>query len=137
MAEDIRVGALTIRFLVDGEQSNGTQAVFEVTIPPEAHVPAPHSHDGFEETVYGLDGVSTWTVDGTEHAIAPGDTVCILRGAVHGFVNRGDVPARALCVVSPAGFGPGFFRAMGEAVPDPQRIAEVMRRHGLTPAPPS
>ena len=100
----------------------------------ETRVPAPHSHDGFEETIYGLEGVTTWTVDGSEHAIGAGDHVCIRRGVVHGFENRGDVTARALCVVSPAGFGPAFFREMGEAVPDRERIGDVMRRHGLTPA---
>src|SRR3954468_9303688 len=44
-------------------RAGGSAAVFEATIRARGLMPAPHSHDGFEETVYGLEGVSTWTVD--------------------------------------------------------------------------
>lgn len=136
--EEILVGALTIRFLVDGEDSNGSSAIFEVIVPPGARVPAPHSHDAYEETMYGVEGTLTWTVEGTPHAVGPGEAVCIKRGEVHGFVNDGDQTARQLGVVSPAVIGPQFFREMGEALagdgpPDPAAIGAVMRRHGLTP----
>jgi quercetin dioxygenase-like cupin family protein len=40
-------------------------------------MPAPHSHDGFEETIYGLEGVSTWTIDGETTEIAPGEALCV------------------------------------------------------------
>ncbi len=138
----IEVGALTIRFLVEGEDSNGSAAIFELEVPPGAHVPAPHSHDAYEETMYGLAGSLTWTVDGVRLPVGPGDHVCIRRGVVHGFVNEGDEAARQLAVVSPAAIGPRFFRDMGEvlggsAPPDREAIGAVMRRHGLTPAPPS
>jgi quercetin dioxygenase-like cupin family protein len=132
--EDIRIGQLTIRFRVVGEESNGSVAMFEVEVPPGARVPAPHSHDAYEETMYGLEGEITWTIDGTPHVTGPGETVCIKRGEVHGFTNEGDVTARQLAVVTPAVIGPAFFQDMSAAVPDPEKIGEVMRRHGLTPA---
>ena len=47
-----------------GHLVNGTSSVFECYVPANARMPAPHSHDGFEETIYGLDGVSMWTIDG-------------------------------------------------------------------------
>jgi quercetin dioxygenase-like cupin family protein len=34
-------------------------------------VPVAHSHDGYEETIYGLDGVLTWTVEGTQTEVGP------------------------------------------------------------------
>ena len=64
MREEIKVGEMAIRFLVEGEQSRGSVAVFEFDVPAGAKVPIPHSHDGYEETIYGLEGVLTWTVEG-------------------------------------------------------------------------
>src|SRR4051812_30713111 len=98
-SEVIPVGELGIRFLVEGSESGGTAAVFEVIVPAGAKVPAPHSHDAYEETIYGVSGVSTWTIEGEPVAVAPGVAVCIPRGAVHRFDNFGDETATALCIV--------------------------------------
>ena len=70
--EEIRAGQLAIRFLVDGKQSGGSVALFEFDVPAGAKVPIAHSHDGYEETIYGLAGVLTWTVDGERHEVGPG-----------------------------------------------------------------
>ncbi len=126
--EDIAVGQLTIRFRVVGEESNGSVAIFEVIVPPGAHVPAPHSHDAYEETLVGLEGELVWTVDDKPRRVGPGDAVCIRRGEVHGFVNQGAETARQLAIVTPAAIGPQFFREMGEALsagdpPDPTAVA--------------
>ena len=69
--EAIKVGEVTIRFLVEGGQSAGSVAVFEFDVPGGARVPIAHSHDGYEETIYGLDGVLTWTVEGTPTEVGP------------------------------------------------------------------
>lgn len=144
MREEIRVGELAIRFLVEGEQSAGSVAVFEFEVPAGARVPVAHSHDGYEETVYGLEGVLTWTVgvEGAPTDVGPGEALCIPRGAVHHFDNTGDVAARALAIVTPGILGPDYFREVGAILdaaaggpPDLAGIAEAMRRHGLTPAP--
>jgi quercetin dioxygenase-like cupin family protein len=141
-AEPIHVGALTMTFHVDAEQSDGSVTVFEVDIPAGAKVPAPHSHDAFEETIYGLLGTTTWTVDGVESRLGPGESICIKRGVVHGFVNESGEHARMLAIASPGVFGPAYFREIGAVFadaagpPDPAAIGAVMRRHGLTPAPP-
>jgi Cupin domain len=109
-------------------------------------MPAPHSHDAFEETIYGLEGVSTWTLDGETIEIGPGEAVCVPRGAIHGFENRGSSDAKFLAIASPGVFGPDYFREVGEVLaaaaaaagpPDLSALMEVMRRHGLTPAPPA
>jgi quercetin dioxygenase-like cupin family protein len=140
-SKPINVGALTMTFHVDAEQSHGSLTVFEVNVPAGARVPAPHSHDAFEETIFGLRGTTSWTVDGGEVAIGPGESVCIQRGVVHGFVNESADDATFLAIASPGVFGPDYFRELaavlasaGAGPPDPGAVADVMRRHGLTPA---
>ena len=140
--EEIRVGQMAIRFLVEGEQSGGSVAVFEFDIPVGSKVAAAHSHDGYEETIYGLEGVLTWTVEGTATEVGPGEALFIPRGAVHHFDNTHDVDAKALAVVTPGILGPDFFREIATILdaaaggpPDLAALGEIMRRHGLTPAP--
>ena len=142
--EAIRVGDVTIDFLVDAGDSGASVTVFECGVPASAKVPVPHSHDGFEETIYGLVGELTFTIDGHEHLIGTGDSVCIRRGQVHGFDNRGSVDGKFLAIATPGVFGPAYFREIGEVLaaaaggpPDRIALAEVMQRHGLTPAQPS
>jgi quercetin dioxygenase-like cupin family protein len=139
--EEIRIGQLAIRFLVEGQQSGGSVAIFECDVPAGAKVPAAHSHDGYEETIYGLEGVVTLTVDGRRSDIRPGEALCIPRGAVHRFDNVHAVDAKMLAIVSPGILGPGYFREIAAVMkaaaggpPDPAALAEVMRRHGLTAA---
>src|SRR5262245_29765583 len=140
--EEIKVGELTIRFLIEGRQAAGSAALFEFSVPGGAKVPVAHSHDGYEETVYGLEGVLTWTIEGTQTDVGPGHALCIPRGAVHGFDNTGDVDARALAIVTPGVLGPDYFRDVAAVLdaggaPDLAALAMAMRRHGLTPAPPT
>ena len=140
--ENIRVGPLTVRFLLTGDNSTGSIAAFELTVPGAQRLPAPaHSHDHYEETIYGIDGVLTWTVDGKPIDVGPGQALCIQRGAIHRFDNNGIQDAKALCVITPAAMGPQYFREAAEVIneaaggpPDRAKMAEVMRRHGLTPA---
>jgi quercetin dioxygenase-like cupin family protein len=142
--ETIRLGPLAVHFLIAAENSNGSVAAFEVTVPGGERLAAPaHSHDHYEETIYGVDGVLTWTVDGKQIEVGPGQALCIPRGAVHRFDNNGMQDAKALCVITPAAIGPQYFRETAEVInaaaggpPDRTKMVEIMRRHGLTPAPP-
>ena len=141
--ETIRLGPLAVRFLLTGDDSTGSIAAFELVVPGARRLPAPaHSHDHFEETIYGIDGVLTWTVDGRQIDVGPGQALCIPRGATHRFDNNGIQDVKALCVITPAAIGPQFFREAAEVVnatpggpPDRAKMADIMRRHGLTPAP--
>ncbi|KQU83294.1 cupin [Mesorhizobium sp. Root102] len=141
--ETIGDKGLSIRFLVTGDSSNGSIAAFELKVASGLRLLAPaHSHDHYEETIYGIDGVLTWTVDGKPIEVGPGEALCIPRGAVHRFDNNGSMDAKALCVVTPAAIGPDYFReifAMFHAAggpPDKAKMMDIMRRHGLTPAAP-
>ena len=142
-AETIEMKVLTVKFLVTGDDSNGSVATFELSVAASQRLPGPaHSHDHYEETIYGTEGVLTWTVDGTPIDVGPGQALCIPRGAVHRFDNNGPADAKALCVITPAAIGPEYFREVAAIVktsagpPDPVTIAEIMKRHGLTPARP-
>jgi len=135
----IRVGQLEIRYLVDGTASQGL-GVFELTVPPGANVPPPHSHALNEEFFYVLEGSLRYTVDDVSRALAPGDWMSTPRGSVHGFRNDGDRPARALVMLTPD-IGMQYFRDVGTVVnaggpPDRARLLEVMARYGLVPAAP-
>ena len=137
--EEIRVGAMAIRFLVEGEQSGGSVAVFEFDVPAGTSLPAAHSHDGYEETIYGLEGVLTWTVEGDPTEVGPGETLCIPRGAVHQFDNLHETDAKTLAIVTPGILGPDYFREVAAILdaaaggpPDYAALGAVMNRHGLT-----
>jgi quercetin dioxygenase-like cupin family protein len=142
--ETIHLGPLAVRFLLTGDHSMGSVAAFELMVPASQRLAAPaHSHDHYEETVYGVAGVLTWTVDGALIDVGPGQALCIPRGAVHRFDNNGNEDVKALCLITPAAIGPQFFReaaavidAAGGGPPDRAKMTEVMRRHGLAPAPP-
>jgi quercetin dioxygenase-like cupin family protein len=140
--EQIKIGPLTIRFLLTGDDSNGSVSVFEVLVPAGQKLAAPaHKNDAYEEILYGIEGVLTWTVDGEPVEVGPGQALCIPRGAAHRFDNHGNEDAKQLAVISPAIMGPAYFREAAELIaaagpPDREKMTEVFRRHGMTVAPP-
>jgi quercetin dioxygenase-like cupin family protein len=140
--EIIRVGQIEIRFLLESADTNGALAMFEAMVPVGAKMPLPHSHKSYDETIYGVSGVITFTVEGKTVHIGPGESCFISRGAVHGFNNLQQVDARALAVVTPALLGPDFFRESAAVVnaggrPDLEKLKAVMAKHGLIAAMPA
>lgn len=138
--EVIQVGQIGIKFLLAATDTNGSLAMFEFTVPAGARVPAPHSHAHYDETVYGLEGLMTFFVDGKAVPIGPGESCFIRRGVVHWFNNLGTIEAKALAVVTPALIGPDFFKDMAAIInaggpPDLAKMKETMLRYGLVPAP--
>jgi quercetin dioxygenase-like cupin family protein len=140
--EIIKIGPLSIRFLITGEDSRGNASVFEVDVPAGQKLAAPaHKNDAYEEIIYGIQGVLTWTIDGTPVNVGPGQALCIPRGVVHRFDNFGDEDVKQLAVISPAIMGPAYFREAAEVIaaaaggqPDRQKMMEVFQRHGMTVA---
>jgi quercetin dioxygenase-like cupin family protein len=140
--ETIKIGPLGIRFLLTGEDSQGSVSVFEVRVPAGQKLAAPaHKNDAYEKILYGIQGVLTWTVDDTPIEVGPGQALCIPRGAVHRFDNFGNEDVKQLAVISPAIMGPAYFREAAEIVsasaggpPDRQKMMDVFRRHGMTVA---
>jgi quercetin dioxygenase-like cupin family protein len=140
-SDPIHLGPITVTFSVDAQQSNGSVTVCRCDVRNGGGMPVAHSHDAFEETIYGLAGVTTFTLDGGQIDIGPGETVCIRRGVVHSFMADGEDVA-FLAIATPGVFGPAYFQELAavlgaaqDGAPDPDAVAAVMLRHGLTPAP--
>jgi len=136
----IMVGQLSIRYLIDGTATGG-MGVFEMSVPPRATVPPPHSHTASEECVYVLEGALRYAVDDVARDLRPGDWMFTPRGSVHQFSNPHEEPARALIVLTPD-IGAQYFREVGAVVnagspPDRAKLLAVMSRYGLVPAPPN
>lgn len=134
--EIIRVGQIEILFLQEGSDTNGQAALFECTVPAGAKVPVPHYHESYDELIYGLEGVITFTVNGQPNRVGPGGSLFIPRGAVHGFTNRDADDAKVLVMITPALIGPDFFMDCGALVsgggpPDMTKMKEVLLKHGL------
>ena len=134
----IKVGMLEIRYLVDGADKGG-MGVFEMTVPPGAIVPPPHSHADNEECVYVLEGSLRYSVDAESRNLGPGDWMFTPRGSVHHFINRTDETVRALVMLTPD-IGERYFEdvrdVMDADVPDRVKLMAVMSKYGITRAVP-
>ena len=141
MPEVIRIGGLELRFLRSKNDTGGSLDMFEMTVQPNARMPVPHYHETWDETIYGLAGLTTWRIDGQDVGVEPGHSVFIKRGVVHGFRNDTQVPATCLCVLTPGVLGPDYFREMAALItggpPDLAKMKETMLRYGLVPVPSS
>ncbi len=139
--EEILIGGMAIHPRIEPAESDGVIAIHEFEVPAGMSLAVPHSHDAYEETIYGIKGTVTFTVEGIAHDVEPGDTLFIHRGAIHTFANNGEVNAAALAIITPGLLGADYFREVAAVIdaaaggpPDLAAIADVMRRHGLTPA---
>lgn len=135
---EVRIGGLGIRYLIDGSVSGGT-GLFELAVAPGSNVPPPHAHPGNEELVYVLQGTLRYTVGAETRDLGPGDTWRTPPGVAHGFSNPFDTPARALIALSPD-IGAQYFRDVAAVVkpgapPDKAAMLAVMERYGLVPVP--
>ena len=141
MSSEVRIGALKLNFLIDDARSSGALVMFEMTVPENAKVPAPHYHKDFEEAVYGLSGTLTMTVDGQPHEVRSGEALFVPRGAVHHFDNKQSGDARVVVVLTPAVAGKAYFEELAAIVnaggpPDMAKVKETMLRYGLVPVVP-
>ncbi|WP_407530108.1 cupin domain-containing protein [Methylobacterium oryzisoli] len=138
MPEVIRIGPLELRFLRSMHETGGSLDIFEMTVPPEGQMPVAHYHRDWDETVYGLTGTVTFTVEDQVRVVGSGDVLFIPRGAVHGFDNRSGATATCLNVLTPGVLGPEYFRELADLVaagpPEEAVVREIMLRHGLVPA---
>lgn len=140
MPELIDMGTLQLRFLHTKDETGGSLDMFEMTLQPNARMPVPHYHENWDEIIYGLAGMTTWRIDGTEINVAPGVSLFIKRGVVHGFTNNTAEPATCLCTLTPGVLGPSYFKEISALLsggaPDPAKMKSTMLRYGLIPVPP-
>ena len=103
----------TYTITVAGEDTNGRFCVIDMHIPPGGG-PGPHRHD-FEETFVLLEGEIEVTFRGDRSTVRKGDTINIPANAPHQFHNASSMPARTICICSPAG-NDRFFLEVGVPV---------------------
>jgi len=126
-------GAITLKILLSGAQTNGSQAVFEDIV--EAGVgPGRHIHHKQDETFFFLEGTFDVEVAGVLHRMEPGDVAFIPRGTVHAFKNVGETQGRLRYVFSPAltieEMFRSFFAALQDGTLSEQVMAEIALEHG-------
>lgn len=137
--EIIRLGQIEIVFHLEPEDTGGEVSMFEFLVPAGAKVPMPHYHEAFDEVIYGLEGIMTFTIDGNSVDIGPGQSAFIKKGIVHGFYNFQQSNAKALSVITPALLGPSYFTDLAAIInvggpPDMEKLKQVFKKHGLVPA---
>jgi quercetin dioxygenase-like cupin family protein len=132
--EAVRLLALGVRFMIDGEQTGGRFALVEHPLPARRLAAPMHTHTHEDEYSYILEGRVGVQVGDDVFEAGPGELVFKPRGVPHTFWNAGDEEARLLELISPAGFE-HYFRELApflaEGGPSDPRVAEVRARYGL------
>ena len=111
MAESIWFTDALMRIHVTPEQTGGAYAVIEALVP-SGHLTPHHSHDGFAEGFYVLEGELTVDTDAGSVVVRPGESAHVPPGEPHTLRATSLGPARALIVSAPAGFA-HFLRLAG------------------------
>lgn len=125
--------AITLKILLSGKQTNGTQAIFEDIVEPGVG-PGRHIHHHQDETFFFLEGKFIAEVGGEMFEFNPGDIAFIPKGTVHAFKNVGKSSARLRYIFSPAQTIEEMFRefysrsTQGEL--SMEDMAEISARHG-------
>lgn len=120
-------GAITLRILLTGDNTDGAQEVFEDIVQPGIG-PGRHIHHDQDETFFFLEGDFVVEIDGVVHEMSPGDVAFIPRGTVHAFKNVGKTEGRLRYVFTPALKMETMFRAFHSAAQTGEITQEIMAR---------
>lgn len=127
------LGDIGVQFKLWGADTGGALSIVEHPFPVGALV-APHRHTREDEYSIVTEGSIGFRSGDREVVLGAGGYIVKPRGELHAMWNAGDVPARMIEIISPAGFE-HFFREVAEmlaagTVPDDQG-AELIARYGL------
>jgi len=110
------------------ETGSRTLMVGDLIFDPGAEVPY-HRHPNAEETQFLVEGELDCLIDGYRFVMVAGEAVLAPAGVDHGFVNRGDRPARMITMfpdVAPRiAFAPTPSRRKGTAPKGVRRLADL------------
>jgi mannose-6-phosphate isomerase-like protein (cupin superfamily) len=138
MHNTIRVGEMSVTFLKTRHETGGALDLFELTLPPFARLPLPHIHRKYDETIFGVDGATTWTLRDRSTQVRRGIILFIPRGTPHFYANLTHTPARILCLQTPGVLGPEYYLEIAALYrtnrhPDLAGIGAIMTRYGVVP----
>ena len=130
----------TYTILLTGKDTAGRYCLVDMYIPPGGG-PPPHRHD-FEESFTVLEGEIEAIFRGEHSTIRTGQAINIPANAPHQFRNKSALPARLLCICSPAGQEEFFMqvgvpvatRTTAPPIPDSaEQIAFKVKAEALAP----
>ena len=136
-----------LTFIATGKETGGAFFLAEMSVPPGAGPPL-HIHSREDESFRLLEGALTIQVGGDTVTALPGDFAFLPRGIAHSFKNNGNVPVKALVLITPAGlenyfaevFEPAADRLAAPPAPGKELIARALSaspRYGLVLLPPA
>jgi quercetin dioxygenase-like cupin family protein len=99
--------------LLRSEESAGVVALVALSSGPGFAGPPLHRHD-FDEAFYVLEGELTFQLEEEVFTRGAGELAFAPRNVPHTYANHSDAPARALLVITPAGFERYFARMAAE-----------------------
>lgn len=112
----------------------GDAFAFETNSAPGQFVPV-HIHPTQDEFILVQEGELHLKLDGVWSVAKAGDLVRMPRGVPHGYFNKGDVPARALFWVAPAGRLRQLFETL-HGMTDPEEVVRASAAHDVDFLPP-
>ena len=122
-----------VAFKIEGEDTGGALSVVEHPFDVGALVP-PHVHHLEDEISIVIEGEIGFRSNDQEAVLSKGGYIVKPRGEVHAMWNAGDVPARMIEIITPAGFE-NFFRQLAEmnarGAPEPADVAALASRYEL------
>lgn len=134
-------------FIITGKDTGGAFFLAEMSVLPGGG-PPPHIHSREDESFHVLEGTLTVRVGENTITASAGDFAFLPRGIAHSFKNNGDVTAKAMVLVTPAGlenyfaevFDPATDRSVAPPPPGKELIARALAaspRYGLVLLPPA
>lgn len=138
MHETIRLGEISVTFLKTRHETGGAFDLFELTMPAFHRVPLPHLHRKYDETIFGVDGSMTWTLDDKPLEVRRGVALFIPRGTPHSYANPTHTAGRVLCLQTPGVMGPEYYLEIAALYlhsrhPNLAGIGAIMTRYGVVP----
>jgi mannose-6-phosphate isomerase-like protein (cupin superfamily) len=125
------LGAIGVRFLVDGLDAAGGFSLVEHPMPPRALAAPLHRHSREDEYSFVIEGRMGAQLGEEVVYAEAGALVFKPRSQWHTFWNAGDEPCRILEIISPAGFERYFEELVDMTDPKPDTIAPIANRYGL------
>jgi quercetin dioxygenase-like cupin family protein len=119
-----------------GADTGGAYGLVETTAPARSAGPPPHIHQAEDEAFYVLEGELTVLIGDQVRKAAAGTFAFVPRGSVHTVSNPADRPARALVILSPAGFEQAFAEMSAvmpraDTPPDMERLMAIAQKYNL------
>ena len=133
--EEVFLGSIGVRFLIDGADAGQRFAFLEHPMSPRALAAPLHRHSREDEYSFVLEGRMGALLGDDVVEAGPGELVFKPRGQWHTFWNAGDTPCEIIEIISPAGFE-NFFRELADVYasengPDLARFVDLCSRFAL------